>query len=60
MYREKVSVRFFVFGFGAEARLVFDGRFPDDFFAGILIYYNLCVVRAFIVKIYKKYPSAAI
>ena len=28
-------MRFFVFGLAAEARLVFDGRFPDDFLAGI-------------------------
>ena len=54
MYRENVSVRFFVFGLAADARLVFDGRLPDAFFAGILIYYNLCVNPGFYSKKFKK------
>lgn len=60
MYRENVSVRFFVLGLPADARLVFDGRLPDAFFAGILIFYINVLIRAFIVKNSKKYPCAAI
>ena len=30
-------MRFLVFGLAAEARLVFDGRFPEAFLAGMFL-----------------------